>query len=378
MKRNASIKTCLAATGFLITPFIAVDRFYVERRDESIRIIAGEFGFNSSVPLLKHNTFCTKISKEYREGDVAQQHKPSRQKILFAQTLQESKINKDIIGKEHYTRSNGLKIYLWEKYHKDFEKTFEQSGKIVLLVHGKTWSGRPDFDLQIRDYSLMDFLARNGYDVWSIDIHGYGKSEKTDKDWSDTESAANDIGAAVDYISGQKGVGKISILGWSWGAQITGLYTMNHPEKVSKIILYAMGWKGRPSSRSAPMPTEQYRINNEAAARSDFIAGQYEPDVVEKYVKEVLAADPKSPNGVVVDQITKFPILKPELLKVPTLIIHPEKDFLANEAETLEFFAKLGTTYKAYIALPDGGHAILLEKNHKKFQAAVLGYLNQP
>jgi pimeloyl-ACP methyl ester carboxylesterase len=298
--------------------------------------------------------------------------------LRFAVPAQEKPANKGIIGKDHYAVSNGLKVYLWEKFHKDFDETFKQTNKVVLLVHGKTWSGRPDFDLQIRDYSLMDFLARNGYDVWAIDIHGYGRSEKTSKDWSDTESASNDIGAAVQYITSQRGLDKISIFGWSWGTQTTGLYAMNHPEKVGKLILYAMGWKGRPSNRSAPVPKEQYRVNNEAAARSDFIPGQYEPDVVEKYVEQALAADPKSPNGVVVDQITKFPILMPERIRVPTLIIHPEKDFLATEAETLEFFGKLGTNYKSYIALPDGGHAILLEKNYKKFQSAVLGFLNQP
>ena len=378
MKRNARIITCFAMTGFLTAPFIAVDRPYTERVDKGITVMACKNCLNKPISHPKGDTFYTKVSTDDSDGEVAQQLKPSQQKTLRVQSLDSPKTNKGIIGKEHYTLSNGLKIYLWEKYHKDFDKTFKQSRKIVLLVHGKTWSGRPDFDLQIRDYSVMDFLARNGYDVWSIDIHGYGKSEKTDKDWSDTESASNDIGAAVDYILGQKGVDKISILGWSWGTQTTGHYTMNHPEKVNKLILYAMGWKGRPSSRSAPMPKEQYRVNDETAARSDFIAGQYEPDVVEKYVKEALAADTKSPNGVIVDQISKFPILKPELIKVPTLIIHPEKDFLATEAETLEFFAKLGTPYKSYIALPEGGHAILLEKNYKKFQAAVLGYLNQP
>jgi pimeloyl-ACP methyl ester carboxylesterase len=295
---------------------------------------------------------------------------------VFAQ--EKPKTNNAIIGKDHYAVSNGLKIYLWEKYHKDFGKTFKQSGKIVLLAHGRTWSGRPDFDLQIRDYSLMDFLARNGYDAWSIDIHGYGRSEKTDKDWSDTESASKDIGAAVDYITRLRGVDKISLFGWSSGTQTTGLYTMNHPEKVGKLILFAMAWKGRPGGKSRPIPKEQYRINDEAAARSDFIPGQFEHDVVEKYVKEALAADPRSPNGALVDAITKFPILKPELIKVPTLIIRPEKDFLTTEPEAIEFFGKLGTAYKSYVALPDGGHAILLEKNYTKFQAAVLGFLNQP
>src|SRR5260221_14133540 len=103
--------------------------------------------------------------------------------VGFAQA-QNTKTDKNIIGKEHYVTSNGLKVYLWEKYRKDFTKTFTQTNKIVLLVHGATWTGRPDFDLQIRDYSLMDFLARNGYDVWAIDIHGYGISDTTDKDWS--------------------------------------------------------------------------------------------------------------------------------------------------------------------------------------------------
>lgn len=300
--------------------------------------------------------------------------------IVFAcfGRAQNTSSTKNIIGKDHYVMSNGLKVYLWEKYQRNFERTFKQTNKIVLLVHGATFSGRPDFDLQIRDYSLMDFLAINGYDVWAIDIHGYGRSEKTDKDWSDTRSAAGDIGAAVDYIAKLRGVKKISLLGWSWGTQTTGLYTMEHPEKINKLILFAMAWKGNPAGRSRPIPKEQYRINDEAAARSDFIAGQYEADVVEKYVKEALSADPKSPNGVRVDMPHKAPILMPERIQVPTLIIHPEKDFLASESETLEFFAKLGTNYKSYAALPDGGHAILLEKNYKKFQNVVLGFLNQP
>jgi pimeloyl-ACP methyl ester carboxylesterase len=284
----------------------------------------------------------------------------------------------NIIGKDHFVISNGLKVYLWEKYQKNREKTFRQTNKIVLLVHGATWSGRPDFDLQIRDYSLMDFLAKNGYDVWAIDIHGYGRSEKTDKDWSDTASAAKDIGAAVEYIAKHRGVGKISLLGWSWGTQTSGLYTMDHPEKVLKLILYAMAWKGNPAGRNRPIPKEQYRVNDQAAARSDFIPGQFETDVVEKYVEEALRADPRSPNGVRVDMPHKAPMLKPERITVPTLIIRPEKDFLATEAETIEFFGKLGTNYKSYAALPDGGHAIILEKNYRKFQSVVLGFLNQP
>ena len=72
-----------------------------------------------------------------------------------------------ISGKAHYASRDGLRIYLWEKYKAGLEDSFGISGKVALLVHGGTWSGRPDFDLQIRDYSLMDLLATNGYDVCS-------------------------------------------------------------------------------------------------------------------------------------------------------------------------------------------------------------------
>jgi|SRR5260370_32785620 len=65
-----------------------------------------------------------------------------------------------ISGKAHYALRDGLRIYLWEKHKAGLEDSFGISGKVALLVHGGTWSGRPDFDLQIRDYS-SDGLARH-------------------------------------------------------------------------------------------------------------------------------------------------------------------------------------------------------------------------
>ena len=64
-----------------------------------------------------------------------------------------------IRGEDHYVMRDGLRIYFWEKHKAGLESTFANNGKVALLIHGGTWSGRPLFDLQIRDYSLMDFLA---------------------------------------------------------------------------------------------------------------------------------------------------------------------------------------------------------------------------
>ena len=292
--------------------------------------------------------------------------------------------------KESYVTRDGLRIYLWEKYREDQEAAFSRTGKVALLVHGGTWSGRPLFDLQIRDYSLMDFLAQNGYDVWAIDIHGYGHSDKTDKDWSDSHSAAADIAAAVAYITKLRGVTKINLLGGSAGAQRVGVFAMENPDKVAKLILDAPWWKGTADFRALNVkrienggkPLPQYRIATEESIRSDFVRGdlaqhpQFEEDVVQELVKEILLTDPQAPNIFV--EYKNLPILNPARITVPTMIIHGERDHLAKEEDLLPFYSQLATHDKRYVLLPEGGHALIFEKDHRRFQHEVLSFFDRP
>jgi len=295
-----------------------------------------------------------------------------------------------IQGKEHYGIRDGLRIYLWEKYREGQEGVFSRTGKVALLVHGGVRSGRPLFDLQIRDYSLMDFLAENGYDVWAIDIHGYGHSDKTDKDWSDSHSAAADIAAAVAYITKLRGVSKINLLGCSAGTQRAGVFAMEHPDKVAKLILYAGFWKGtadfaafnRKRIENGGQPLPQYRVSTKESLSSDFVTGdlakhpQFEEDVVQESVKQALQTDPKSPNVFV--EWTKLPILDPVRITVPTMIIHGERDFAAKDEDLLPFYSQLKTHDKRYVLLPDGGHMLLQEKDHQRFQHEVLSFFDRP
>jgi pimeloyl-ACP methyl ester carboxylesterase len=295
-----------------------------------------------------------------------------------------------IVGKAHFAVRDGLRIYLWEKHRAGAGPSFAGSGKVILLVHGGTWSGRPDFDLQIRDYSLMDFLASHGFDVWAIDIHGYGHSDKTDRDWSDVHSAAADIDAAVEYIVKLRDVGRIDLLGWSAGTQRAGVYAMQHPGRVAKLILYAPWWKSTAEFRertrkrieNAGVPLTQYRINTEAAVRSDFVEGelarqpQFEEDVLALYAREALLTDPQSPNAFV--DYPQGPFLDPQQITVPTMLVFGEYDYVAKEEDLLPFFAQLQTRDKRYVLLPHAGHALMLEKDHRRFQSEVLGFLERP
>jgi hypothetical protein len=51
-------------------------------------------------------------------------------------------------------------------------------GPVVLLVHGRSAAAVPSFDLEYRDYSWMVYLADAGFDVFAMDLQGYGSSSK--------------------------------------------------------------------------------------------------------------------------------------------------------------------------------------------------------
>jgi len=80
----------------------------------------------------------------------------------------------DILSTEHWVEHDGIKLYLLEKSHGNLS-----SKPIVVLAHGSATAGRESFDLQVPgkpSYSLMDFLAGEGFDVFTLDIRGFGRS----------------------------------------------------------------------------------------------------------------------------------------------------------------------------------------------------------
>ena len=58
------------------------------------------------------------------------------------------------------------------------ERRGTPSGPVVLFVHGRSAAAIPSFDLEYRDYSWMVYLADAGFDVFALDLQGYGSSSK--------------------------------------------------------------------------------------------------------------------------------------------------------------------------------------------------------
>lgn len=273
------------------------------------------------------------------------------------------------VGVEHAVLRDGQKIALWEKRLQGSSRQ-----PVIVLVHGATWSGRPDFDLQIRDYSVMDAFARAGWDVFAPDIQGYGNSDEPEgESWSLASDAAQDLDAVIEWIVKQRGVEQVSLLGWSWGAQISGTYANQHSDRVKRLVLVGFKWgKGFPKREP---PKDKYRVNTAKAAASDFIPGCYEQDVVDLYVRECLKFDPESPNGAYVDFLQRLPIVDPVKLAMPVMLVYGahELDEVRMD-DAMAFFGQLKHPGRSLVVLAGGGHAVLLEKPHRRWQQTVLAF----
>ena len=279
-----------------------------------------------------------------------------------------------IKGHEYETERAGVKIALWEKFKPDDEKNWKQNGKVILLVHGATWSSRCTFDAA-EGNSLMDALAEQGYDVWALDLHGYGHSGKSGRDWTDSASAAEDIDAAADYIRALRWIERVHVFGYQWGGQAAGLFAIKHPKKVSKLVLFGMRYN---IIEKKEQPQSQYRVNGNGNAMLKPEDGDLEVDFVRRRAQVCLLNDPKSPNGALIDLSQASPV-DPSLVKNATMVMMGEKDGEPNVLQDrIDFFKLLGSHTKEFSILGGLGKYANFEKNRNRFEAALIGFLDQP
>jgi pimeloyl-ACP methyl ester carboxylesterase len=172
--------------------------------------------------------------------------------------------------------------------------------KVVLFVHGAGTPAEVAFDLPYQDYSWMAYLARAGFDVFSVDMTGYGRSTRPPQmsdlcnlakdrqsEWVPTLLAApcgstyaqnlttiasdwDDVGAAVDYIRSIRRVERVSLVAWSLGGPRAGGSASKFPGKVNRLVLLAPAY-GRASSATPPaqVPAAGAAFNTQSRADLD-------------------------------------------------------------------------------------------------------------
>jgi pimeloyl-ACP methyl ester carboxylesterase len=264
------------------------------------------------------------------------------------------------------TADDGFQLTMWRKAP-------PQPRRAVLLVHGRTWSGRPDFDLQVpgESRSFMDALVAQGYAAYAIDLRGYGATPRDATGFLTPERAAADIAAALRAI-GNRPV----LFGWSRGSMVSQLAAQRTPELMSAVILFGYPTDPDHPVLDQPEPQAPARAPTTAkAAAEDFITpGSISQRAIDAYVKAAVAADP-----VRVDwrHDTEWNALSPEAVHVPTLLIHAEHDPQAQPAAQARLFTRLGTTDRQWVEIPGGDHAALLENTAPRMITAIRAFLER-
>src|SRR5207237_5619721 len=120
-------------------------------------------------------------------------------------------------GTEHWTTKGDVKLFLWNKKRAPATK----DAGTILFVHGSSMASQPTFDLAVpgrADSSAMDYFASLGYDTWTMDNEGYGRSDKHRAQNNDISNGAHDLAPGSRYILAKSGGRKLLVYGISSGA----------------------------------------------------------------------------------------------------------------------------------------------------------------
>src|SRR5215472_2819579 len=175
----------------------------------------------------------------------------------------------------------GIEIYVRNKRPADLAAFRPE--RTVLFVHGATYPAHTAFDLQLDGLSWMDYIAARGYDVYLLDVRGYGKStrprEMDEKPEANPplvrgDTAVKDIGTVVDFVLKRRNIPRVTLIGWSWGTTLMATYTTQNAPKVERLVLYAPAWIRTTPSLSRPAgPLGAYRMVTREQAKTRWYTG---------------------------------------------------------------------------------------------------------
>ena len=288
--------------------------------------------------------------------------------------------------------------------------------KVVLFVHGAGTPAEVSFDVPYQDYSWMGYLAAAGYDVFSVDMTGYGRSARPAPmaetcnpapqqnglgtncltsypgALTNIESDWNDISATVAYIKTLRHVDKVSLIAWSQGGPRAGGWTANHPDQVNKLILLAPAYSrtvtaDRPAVLPVPGATYSTQSHDQFTANWERQApcpGQIDPAAAASVWSEMLKSDPAGAGRTPPVRRASLSSTgwgwteaKVKAMTTPTLMVSGINDKQVIPERVRDFYTDIGSPQKVFIDLGCSSHNAMWEKNHLILFKASLEWLDK-
>ncbi len=300
--------------------------------------------------------------------------------------------------------TDGYGLLLRNKHLNDAEH--QLPGNSVLFIHGATYGSSSTFDYEIEGESWMDKMAGEGFDVWCLDLLGYGESDRPaamavapdrNEPIVDTLHAVAEVDRAVDFILKDREIQQISLLGYSWGSAICGRYAGQFSGKVRRLVLSGALWveKGEtPQTTKADLGA--YRTVDAASMAKRWAIGLSQDEIdalvpparVSRWCSDTVLVDPtgdtsgllRAPTGVLKDfmhfSATGQPWYEPSKILAPTQIVVGELDRETTPQQGRKIFDQLGNVReKRMTVIGQGTHSLLLEDHREALHSVVSGFL---
>jgi len=293
-------------------------------------------------------------------------------------------------------------------------------GRVVVFIHGAGTPAEVAFDPPYEGYSWMAHHAEAGFDAFSVDMTGYGRSTRPTPmndpcNLSEAQQADlvplfleapcdpsypyrattlasdwHDIDQVVDYVRELRDVDRVSLVGWSMGGPRAAGYAARNPDKIDRIVLlapaYNRGARAAPPETllvAGPTMTKQTRKDFEALwDRQVGCADQYEAPLVSAVWAAMLESDlvgatwgpgvrraPRSVSWGWTEEVVRNTAR-------PMLLVAGIHDGQVPPGRVREMYEDLGSEEKVFLDLGCASHNAMWEVNRTLLFDASLEWLS--
>ena len=294
----------------------------------------------------------------------------------------------EIWSRESWAEKGRVKLFMFRK-RLGAPVPGEAPRPVLFLVHGSSFGTQSGFDLSVKgqDYSMMNWFARLGFDVWGLDHEGYSRSSRTEGN-SDIASGVDDLRTGMGVVERETGLAAYMFYGQSSGALRAAAFAQACPERVGRVVLDAFVWTGRdaPTLIKRRENLEYFRTHNRRPVDRAFFhsifnrdkPGLSDPAVPDALADSELAFGDSVPTGTYLDMCANLPVVDPRKIHCPVLIVRGEHDGIAAEQDLLDFFALLPHKDKQFVLLPGQAHVGPFGTNRHRFFHVIHAFLTMP